>query len=90
MSRVNLLSEIVEDLEELSRSLKSFVAVMDDIPVAKVKPIPIEKVRAALAEKSQSGKQPEVKALIQKYGAKKLTDVDPVNYADLMKDAGEL
>ena len=90
MSRVNLLNEVVADLEELSKSLKEFVAAMDDIPIAKDKIIPIEKVRALLAEKSQGGKQPEVKALIQKYGAKKLTEIDPVNYADLMKDAEAL
>ena len=49
--------------------------------------ITIEKVRAVLAEKSQSGKQPEVKALITKYGANKLTDIDPAKYADLLKEA---
>lgn len=90
MSRVNLLNEVVADLEGLSKSLKAFVAAMDAVPMAKVKQISIEKVRAALAEKSQGGKQPEVKALIQKYGAKKLTEIDPVNYMALMKDAEAL
>jgi hypothetical protein len=40
-----------------------------------------------LAQKSQSGKQPAVKALITKYGAKKLTDIDPSYYAELMTEA---
>ena len=51
------------------------------------KPISIEQIRAVLAEKSQSGKQPEVKALITKYGAKKLTDIDPASYRELHKEA---
>jgi DNA replication protein DnaD len=49
--------------------------------------ITIEEVRAVLAEKSQSGKQKQVKALIQKYGANKLTDVEPSCYKELLKEA---
>lgn len=54
------------------------------------KPITIEAVRAVLAEKSQAGKQPQVKELITKFGAKKLTDVDPAQYAKLLKAAEAL
>jgi len=54
------------------------------------KPIPVEKVRAVLAEKSQSGKQPQVKDLITKYGAKKLTDLDPAVFPQLLREAEEL
>lgn len=54
------------------------------------KQIPIEKVRAVLAEKSQSGKQSQVKDLITKYGAHKLPDVDPASYPQLLKEAEEL
>ncbi len=53
----------------------------------KEEPITLEKVRAILAEKSQSGKQPEVKALIEKFGAKKLTALDPACYKELLKEA---
>jgi len=53
-------------------------------------PISIEQIRAVLAEKSQSGKQPQVKALITKYGAMKLTDIDQVKYSELLKEAEEL
>ena len=54
------------------------------------KVISIEDVREVLASKSQDGKQKEVKALIQKYGANKLTDLEPTCYKDLLKDAEEL
>lgn len=49
--------------------------------------ITLEAVRAVLAAKSQTGKQPEVKALITKYGGKKLTDLEPSCYAELLQEA---
>ncbi len=51
------------------------------------KQLTLEEVRAVLAAKSQSGKQKEVKALITKYGAKKLTDIDPACYKELLREA---
>lgn len=50
-------------------------------------PITIEEIRGVLATKSQAGKQPEVKALIAKFGAKKLTDIDPTCYEELLREA---
>ena len=53
-----------------------------------VKPeIKLEDVRAVLAEKSRAGHTADVRALLQKYGAEKLSAVDPANYEALMKDA---
>lgn len=46
-----------------------------------------EDVRAVLAKKSQEGKTKEVKALLNKYGADKLTSVKPEDYESLMKEA---
>lgn len=54
------------------------------------KAISIEDVRAVLISKSQGGKQKEIKDLIQKYGADKLTDLDTSCYKDLLKDAEEI
>ena len=47
----------------------------------------LEDVRAVLAEKSRAGHTTEVRSLLQKYGAEKLSAVDPANYEALMKDA---
>lgn len=47
--------------------------------------ISIEDVRAVLAEKSQQGKTREVKALLMKYDAGKLSGVKPEDYASLLK-----
>ena len=55
-----------------------------------IEDISIEDVRRVLISKSQDGKQKEVKALIQKYGAHKLTDLNTSCYKDLLKDAEAL
>lgn len=47
----------------------------------------LEDVRAALAEKSRAGHTEAVKELISKYGADRLSAIDPSNYAALMADA---
>ena len=47
----------------------------------------LEQVRAKLADLSRSGKQAEVKALLNKLGAKKLTEVPEEKYPELMREA---
>ena len=58
-------------------------------PVKKeAKPQPkLEDVRAVLAEKSRSGHTAEVRALLKKYGAAKLSEIDPANYEALLQGA---
>ena len=51
------------------------------------KAISLEEVRAVLAEKSHDGYTDQVRGLLQKYGAEKLSGVDPKLYAALLKDA---
>ena len=46
-----------------------------------------EKVRAILSEKSRVGFTAQVKELLQKYGADRLSAVEPANYAALVADA---
>ena len=51
------------------------------------KPLTLEEVRAVLAEKSRSGHTEEVRALLNKHGADKLSEIDPVEYAVLLTEA---
>ncbi len=44
-------------------------------------------VRAVLAEKSRNGYTAEVKALLNKHGADKLSEIDPAEYPGLLADA---
>lgn len=51
------------------------------------KAITLEEVRAVLAERSHDGYTNQVRGLLQKYGAEKLSGVNPKHYAALLKDA---
>lgn len=47
----------------------------------------LTEVRALLAEKSRAGHTAEVRALLLKHGADKLSGIDPAEYAALVADA---
>lgn len=54
------------------------------------KPPTLEDVRSVLADKSRSGFQEDVRALITGRGAVKLSDIDPSEYLALLKEAEAL
>ena len=56
-------------------------------PIKEEPSIDIETVRAVLAEKSRDGKTKEIKALLMKYDAGKLSGVNPEDYASLLSEA---
>ena len=68
---------------------KETAAKKEETPVEKPKskPLSLEQVRAALAEKSRAGHTAEVKALLIKHGADKLSDIDPAEYLALLAEA---
>lgn len=49
--------------------------------------ITLEAVRAALAEKSRSGFTAEVKELIRRFGAEKLSDIDESRFVEVLAEA---
>ena len=51
------------------------------------KPLTLEEVRAVLAEKSRSGHTEEVRELLAKHGADKLSEIDPAEYPALLAEA---
>ena len=53
-------------------------------------PVTLEEVRAVLAQLSQAGKANEVKGLIAKFGAAKLTEIPADKYSDVLAAAQEL
>lgn len=64
-----------------------------EVPVEEApeeKPITLEEVRAAMADKSRDGHREAVKAIITKYGANNLSSLDPKQYAAALKEVGEL
>ena len=54
------------------------------------KAVSLEEVRGVLAKKTQLGYTRDVKALLMKYGASKLSDVGQEHYEALLRDAEEL
>ena len=106
MSKIKLMINMARDLRSLADSVQAFADVMADkemteaaqpeTPVVAKEPEPmakavtLEQVRAVLADKSQQGFTAEVRTLLEKYGAPKLSQIDPVNYAALMTDAESL
>lgn len=56
-------------------------------PAPEEKPLTLEEVRMVLAEKSRAGHTAEVRALLVKHGADKLSDIDPAKYPALLADA---
>ena len=58
----------------------------EEAPVQKPA-LTLEQVRAVLSEKSRAGYTANVRELLQKYGASKLSQVDPSNYEAMLRDA---
>lgn len=97
MSKMSELDAAVTELRKCGETLigvsetlrELFGSDAEQTPVAPSKPavkaLTIEDVRPVLARKSIEGHN--VQALILKYGAKKLSEVDPAHYTDLLHDA---
>lgn len=99
MSRIKLLMEIKEDAENLASSIGVLLKALEsDEEVPKEgeevkqeeKTYEIEDVRKILADKSRLGHTAKIRELLEKYGAKKLSEIEPSNYEDLIADVEKL
>lgn len=106
MSKIKLLLDVVQDMRSLADSLQTIAdslqgntsdetdtqqqTVATEPPKPTAPKISIDQVRAVLAEKSGEGKTAQVKALLNKYDAGKLSGVKPEDYAALMEEAKKL
>ena len=101
MSRLSELATVIEDLRKAAEAISSAADILTEAlggaaktspePAVPPKPaITLEQVRAVLAEKSHDGYTSEVRTLLQKHGADKLSLIDPSEYESLMKDAEAL
>lgn len=100
MSKMSDLAMVIEELRNAAGTIKDtadwlaeqFSDSKETVSVEKAitenKPeLTLEQVRAVLAEKSRNGHTAEIRSLLEKYGATKLSAVDPNNYEALLKDA---
>ena len=65
-------------------------AAEDAPPEEKPKSLTLEEVRHRMTGIAQAGYSAEVKALLTKYGARKLSDIDPSRFEGLLKEADAL
>ena len=98
MPRIKLLMEIKEDAENLASSIGVLLTALEsdeELPKEErvkqeEKTYEIEDVRKILADKSRLGHTAKIRELLEKYGAKKLSEIDPSNYKDLVADVEKL
>ena len=90
--------EIKEDAENLASSIGVLLTALEsdeELPKEEKakqeeKTYEIEDVRKILAEKSRLGHTAKIRELLEKYGAKKLSEIDPSNYKSLVADVEKL
>ena len=84
-SAVATINEVANTLAEMFSTTSA-----DKAPAAVTPAEPqltLEQVRAVLADKSRMGFTAEIRTLLQKYGAAKLSGINPANYKALVADA---
>ena len=101
MSKIKLLLDVAANLRSLAENIQAVAEVLDkNEPDEIPKPeqarsekqsdknqVTLEEVRAVLAEKSHEGFTAEIRVLLQKHGAAKLSEIDSSKYAALLADA---
>jgi hypothetical protein len=95
MSKMSEMAMTIEELRSaaaaineaanwLSEQFSSNESSPEPTPVEPV--LKLEAVRAVLADKSRAGFTDQIRSLLQKYGADKLSGIDPANYKALLAD----
>lgn len=101
MSKMNDMAMTIEELRNAAIAIndaanwlaqqfggESEAAEKTEVPAAPTKPAQtLEEVRAVLADKSRAGHTAEIRELLKKYGASKLSLVDPIHYEALLREA---
>ena len=98
MSKMSDMAATIEELRNAAVAItevanwltEMFSTTADEAPDAAAPAEPqltLEQVRAVLADKSRMGFTAEIRTLLQKYGAPKLSGIDPVHYKALVAEA---
>ena len=98
MGKISELELAIKDLRSAAATINEvantlaemFSTTADETPDAAASADPqltLEQVRAVLADKSRMGFTAEIRTLLQKYAAAKLSGIDPVHYKALVADA---
>ena len=95
MSKISDMDMTIQELHSVATTINEIADELaekfGDGEKKEAKPaLTLEEVRTVLAEKSRNGFTAEIKELLKKYGASKLSEVDSKNYEALLKDTEEL
>lgn len=95
MSKMSEMAVTIEELRKCAAAISDSANWLaeqfsGDEPVPETAPaepvLTLEAVRAVLAEKSRAGFTAQIRSLLQKYGADRLSGVDTENYKALLAD----
>lgn len=95
MSKMSEMAVTIEELRKCAAAISDSANWLaeqfsGDEPVPETAPaepvLTLEAVRAVLAEKSRAGFTAQIRSLLQKYGADRLSSVDTENYKALLAD----
>ena len=96
MSKMSEMEATIRELRDIAASINdianwltgAFSGTEEAAPSPEPeKALTLEEVRAILAEKSRDGFTAQIRDLLLKYGAKKLSEVAPASYKALVADA---
>ncbi len=99
MGKISELELVIRDLRSVAATINDVANTLSemfstapaedphDVATPAEPQLTLEQVRAVLADKSRMGFTAEIRALLQKYGAAKLSGIDPAHYKALLADA---
>lgn len=102
MSKIKLALDVVQDLRRLADSIEALCDGMEGInsaaaeqgrevqPGMEVPQPSLIELRAFVADRSTPETRPLIKAILTKYGVKKLTELPESHYAAFMKEVAAL
>ena len=81
------MEKVIEELRACAATLCRIADTLSKTAESEEPTLTLEEVRAVLAKLSVAGHSAAVKSLIAKFGADKLSDIAPEQYAALLKEA---
>ena len=98
MGRISELEMAISDLHSAAATINDVANTLaelfggtggpaKEVPAPEKPKLTLESVRAVLADLSRAGHTAQIRELLQKHGAAKLSGIDPANYQALLDDA---
>ena len=83
---IDELRECGQLILDISSSLERMFSSQDSSSEPEPEPITLEQVRGILAEKARDGFTTQIRELLESHGASRLSEVNPTEYATLLRE----